>query len=58
MYEHPANFTLGFITCGVILTTVIFLFANGEGDMIYENCKENGIYIYADKKRIITCEVK
>ena len=58
MYESNAQFTLGFITCGVILSTVIFLFANGEGDIIYENCKNKGVYIYADRKRIIQCEVK
>jgi hypothetical protein len=47
MYDSNASFTLGFLFCGLILTTVIFFveFEN-EADYIYIECEKNGRYVY------------
>ncbi len=58
MYDSNASFTLGFVVCGLLLTTLIFfLELKSEADYIYTECENNGRYVFEDS-RIIKCEVK
>ena len=57
MYDSSGAFTLGFVTCGLLLTTVIFFLGKSEGERIYRDCRDTGIYIYHDD-RILKCEAK